>query len=183
MGRPSKLTDIQWEAIGKRLLAGEKGARLAREYGVSTASISVRFSKRTQNVKDVAKQIVATDKAVFLLNGNERIEAFNLADELKAISKDGASAARYGMQTAHRLSKIANAQADRIEETANLEENTEALKSVMAMTRGANDAAQIGLNLLNANRDMVKSGMSDEDLPPVKIIVHVEDASLPDAET
>ena len=153
MGRPSKLTDIQWEAIGKRLLAGEKGAPLAREYGVSTASISVRFSKRTQNVKDVAKQIVATDKAVSLLNVNVRIEAFSLADELKAISKAGTSAARYGMQTAHRLSMIANAQVERIDATATLEENTEALKSVMAMTRGANDAAQIGLTLLNSNKE------------------------------
>src|ERR1035437_3695803 len=59
--------------------------------------------------------------------------------------------------TSHRLSMIANAQVEAIDETASLEENTEALKSVMAMTKGANDAAVIGLNLLNANKETVKS--------------------------
>lgn len=58
--------------------------------------------------------------------------------------------------TSHRLSAIAHLQTDRIDEAGTLEENTEALKSVMALTRGANDAAAIGLNLLNANKDAAK---------------------------
>lgn len=157
MARPSKLSDSQWETIGKRLLAKEKPAALAREYGISKGLISQRFSKRIEIVKDVAKQIVETDNAISQLNVNERIEAFNLADELKAISKHGASAARYGMQTAHRLSYIANVQAEKINEAASLEENAETIKSVMAMTRGANDAASIGLSLLNANKDANKN--------------------------
>lgn len=39
MGRPSKLTDAQWETIGKRLLAGESTSALAREFGVSAERV------------------------------------------------------------------------------------------------------------------------------------------------
>ena len=157
MGRKPALTDQQCEEIGKKLLGGQTGASLAREYGVSKGLISQRFSKRIETVKSVAKQIVATDTAISLLNPNERLEAFSLAEDLRAISGHLAGAARYGAATAHRLAGIAHGKSVEIDDSKPLgTESLESLKGIAALTRMANDSASIGLNLLNANKDMTK---------------------------
>src|ERR1051326_2866876 len=129
MSRPSKLTDAQWETIGKRLLAGESTSSLAREFGVSKAAISTRLSKRTETVKSVANQIVATERALELLNVSEQIAARSLADELKSISTHLAGAAKFGAMTAHRLAGIAQNKALEIDDAAPLSEDSlESLK-------------------------------------------------------
>lgn len=155
MGRPSKLTDAQWEQIGKRLLAGESAASLAREFKVSTGLISQRFSKRTQAVKSTADKIVEAERALSFLNVSEQIAARNLADDLKAISEHLAGAARYGAATAHRLSGIAHGKVAEIDDAAPLGENIESLKNVAVLTRMANEASEIGVNLLKANKDEI----------------------------
>lgn len=168
MGRNSKLTDKQWEAIGKRLLTGESAASLAREFSVSKASISTRFSKRSETVKSVANQIVETERSLSLLNVSEQIAARSLADELKSISTHLAGAAKFGAMTAHRLSGIAQAKALEIDDAAPLnEESVESLKGISALTRMANGAAEIGLNLLRANKesiDAMNKGDAPEDM-------------------
>jgi ABC-type transporter Mla subunit MlaD len=154
MGRPSKLTDAQWERIGKRLLSGESAASLAREYGVSKAAISTRFSKRIETVKTVANQLVEAEKAFSNLNVSEQVAARSLADELRAISSHLASAARYGAMTAHRLSGIAHGQVEKVDD-AEPEKSTEALQRVAVLTKMANASAEIGINLLRANKEAV----------------------------
>lgn len=157
MGRNSKLTDAQWEKIGKRLLAGESLSALAREFGVSKASISTRFSKRIQTVKDVANQIVATETAMSKLNVSEQMAARTLADDLKSISEHLAGAAKFGAATAHRLSGIANAQVAKIDDTDPLNaESVESLKGISALTKLANESSTIAINLLNANKETIK---------------------------
>jgi AcrR family transcriptional regulator len=154
MARPSKLTDAQWEAIGKRLLAGESAAKLSREFGVSKAAISVRFSKRNETIKSVANQIVETERALSFLNVSEQIAARSLADDLKAISEHLAGAARFGAATSHRLAGIAHNKVAEIDDAKPLDENSlTALKGIAVLTRMANDASEIGLNLLRANKD------------------------------
>lgn len=165
MGRPSKLTDAQWEKIGKRLLLGESVSALAREFGVSKATVSERFSERVRNVKDVANQLVATDRAMGLLNVSEQIAARSLADDLKAISEQLAGAARYGASTAHRLAGIANGKASLIDDAAPLSEASMAqLKGIDVLTRMANNAAEIPLGLLKANKEKVDE-MNKGDVP------------------
>lgn len=157
MGRQSKLTEAQWEKLGKRLLAGEKAADLAREFNVSKTSISVRFSKRNETVKTVANQIVTAEQALANLTVSEQIAARTLADELKAISTHLASAAKYGAATAHRLSGIAHGKAAEIDDAAPLDdESRQALGDVAALTKMANSSAEIGLNLLRANKDTIE---------------------------
>lgn len=166
MGRPSKLTDRQWEAIGKRLLAGESTSALAREFGVSKATISERFSERLGNVKDAANQIVAAEVALSKLNVSEQIAARSLADDLKAISMHLAGAARYGASTAHRLSGIANARAEQIDDAAQFtEDGFKAMAEVSALTKLANSAAEIPLGLLKANKEKVDDMNRGEDMP------------------
>jgi hypothetical protein len=156
MGRPSKLTDAQWDEIRKRLLAGEKAADLSREYGVSKTRISERVSKRVENIKTVANQIVATEVSLRALPVSEQNDALSLADDLKSISKHLAGAGRYGAATAHRLSGIAHMKVAEIDDAAPLtEDSLSALKGIAVLTKMANESSEIGLNLLRANKEAV----------------------------
>lgn len=166
MGRKSKLSDKQWEAVGKRLLAGETGRALAKEFGVSEAAIRARFSAQVAEIKTVANQIVATEAALKALPISAQIAAHNLADDLRAISTHLAGAGKFGAATAHRLSGIANAKVQEIDDAAPLSaESLESLKGVAVLTKLANDASSIAVNLLAANKDTVKdinAGKSQE---------------------
>lgn len=156
MGRPSKLTDAQWEAVGKRLLSGDSAASLAREFGVSKGAISSRFSKRTETIKSVAKQIVETERALSFLNVSEQIAARSLADDLKDISEHLAGAARFGSATAHRLAGIAHNKVAEIDDAKPLDAaGIEALRGIAVLTKMANESSEIGVNLLRANKDAV----------------------------
>lgn len=166
MGRPSKLTDAQWETIGKRLLAGDSAADLSREFGVSKAAISTRFSKRNETIKSVANQIVETERALSFLNVSEQIAARSLADDLKAISEHLAGAARYGSATAHRLAGIAHGKAAEIDDSQPLtEQSIESLKGIAVLTKMANASSEIGINLLRANKEAIDD-INRRDLNP-----------------
>ena len=155
MARPSKLTDVQWEKIGSRLLAGESAASLSREFKVSKAVISERFSKRKEAVKATANLIIEADNALSLLNINEQKAAFSFANELKLISTHLAGSAKFGAINSHRLSGIANMQLDKIDENELHDPDSmsvQVVKVISALTDVANRSAQTGINLLNANK-------------------------------
>jgi hypothetical protein len=177
MARKSPLTDKQWKEIERRLLAGEKGRRLAAEFGVSDTAIRKRFSLQTKLIKEVANQIVETEHAFKSLPISSQISARTLADELLAISTHLAGAAKYGAMTAHRLSGIANQQVDKIDES-NPAGDPEVLQGIAALTKMANDSSVIGMNLLNANKETVKDLNNEKDKPePKRIVFTVVDAS------
>lgn len=155
MGRKSKLTDAQWAEVERRMLEGEPTRALAREFGVSEAAIRARKSAQVEDIKSVANQIVATERAVMSLPISARISAHNLASKLRSISDDLASAAQYGAKTAHRLNALANSEVAKIDDATPLE-SAESLKGVMVLTRLANDSASIALNLLAANKESVQ---------------------------
>ena len=157
MGRKSKFSEKQWEKILVRIPPrGTESIRaVADEVGISEASIRQHISTRVKPINDLAKQLATTELKLESMPLASQLKVRSLADTLKGISTHLSGAAEHGAMTAHRLSMIANTQVERIDESASLEDNTEALKSVMAMTRGANDAAQIGLSMLNANKETV----------------------------
>lgn len=182
MARPSKLTDKQWETIGKRLLDGDSNAALAREFKISPAAISIRFSKRTEQVKTVANQIVETDRALSLLNVSEQIAAVTLADQLKAISTHLAGAGKFGAMTAHRLSGIAQSKSLEIDDSAPLTDTSrDSLRDIAVLTKMANDASDIGVNLLKANKehidDMNKRGAAGD--PITELLESIKGSALP----
>jgi ABC-type transporter Mla subunit MlaD len=152
MGRPSKLTDAQWQAIGKRLLDGGSARALGREFGVAESAIRKRFGAHNQKIKDVANQLVAAETAFKSLPISAQISARTLADRLKAISENLADAAHYGAMTAHRLSGIAHAQVEKVDD-ADPMKSIEALAGVATLTKMANASSEIGLNLLRANKE------------------------------
>jgi len=181
MGRPSKLTDKQWQQIGKRLLAGEKARPLAREFGVSEAAIRGKFSAHMEKVKSVANQIVATREQLDSMPVSAQIDAFNLADKLRSISSHMAGAAVFSAASAHRLMGMAHEQVQKIDD-AEPERTMVAMQRFGALNKLANEAAHIPLNLLSANKESVKLVNQDTPVTPVRIVVQVEDASLPEAQ-
>jgi hypothetical protein len=60
------------------------------------------------------------------------------------------------------------------------EKSTQELARIAALTKLANEAGSMGLNLLAANKDQVKLANQDVPVTPVKIVIQVEDASLPE---
>jgi hypothetical protein len=153
MGRKSKLTNKQWAEIEKRSLQGEGISDLAREFGVDRAAISRRVSQQNKTINRVANQIVDTDRALKSLPISQQIATISLADDLRAITENLASAAKYGAMTAHRLSGIANAQVDKIDDVDPLL-SKETLTGIAILTKVANDSSMIGMNLLKVINDV-----------------------------
>jgi len=180
MARRSPLIPAQWEDIKQRLINGEAGCALAKEYGVTYNAIKKRFGAQTKEIKAVANQILATERNFKALPVSSQISAVNLADLLRSISGHLGHAANYGAMTAHRLSGIANAQVEKIDDQDPIkdEKSLETLKGISALTRLANDSAEIGMNLLKANKEAVDGLNRQDDTPePKQIVFTVEDAS------
>lgn len=156
MGRKSSLTEKQWANIGERLLHGESGRALSREFGVSETAIRKRFSSQTKQIKDVANQILATESAFKALPISSQISAQSLADELRAISMHLAGAGKFGAATAHRLSGIAHGKVSEIDDAAPLTaDSLESLKGIAVLTKMANESSEIGIGLLRANKEAI----------------------------
>ena len=181
MGRPSNLSEAKWEELKRRILAGEKPADLAREYGVSKSAISKQVSKRIETVKEVANKILDTEAAIRELSVADQLSAVTLASQLRDISQHLASAANYGAATAHRLAGIAHKHSEKVD-PVNPESSLKTLTTISALNKMANESSQIGLNLLAANKDLTKLANQDTPVTPVRIVVQVEDASQPEAE-
>jgi hypothetical protein len=159
MGRPSKLTESQWEQIRVRLLEGESGRSLAEEFGVSETAIRKKVSSQVAEIKNVANQIANAQTALSKLPVSSQISAQTLAQRLMSISNHLASAADYGAATAHRLAGIAHMKAAEIDDGAPLtEEGVQTLKGIAVLSRMANEASDIGMNLLKANKDKPLEG-------------------------
>lgn len=161
MGRPSKLSPDQWREVERRLNAGESASALAREFGVTNGLISQRFSKISKEVKKTAEMIAASQEALATLPVAQQYQAISLAEKLRNISSNLASAAEYGAATAHRLQAIANAQLAKIDDAEPMN-SQEQLQAISALTKIANDAGRGGLELLNASR---KSEIEPEQKP------------------
>jgi len=154
MARQSPLSPKQWADIERRLFDGEMAKDLSKEFGVSYNAIKKRFGSNVNQVKIVAAQIVATESAIKALPVSSQIQAVNLAVKLKSISEHLAGAAEFGAMTAHRLSGLAHNEVQKIDDVDPLQ-SLEAMKGVSALTRLANDSAEIGLNLLKANKESI----------------------------
>jgi ABC-type transporter Mla subunit MlaD len=125
---------------------------------VAESSLREKVTAQLNQIKTVANQIVATEQALKALPIAAQQSAHSLAYKLRSISEHLAHAADFGAATAHRLSGIAHAKVQEIDDAAPLNaESMESLKGVAVLTRMANDAAATGINLLNANKEAVKS--------------------------
>ncbi len=156
MARPSKLSEKQWSEIERRMLNGEKAIDLAKEYKVDRSALTRRLSHQNATVKHVANQMLSAEVALRSLPVAQQVSAINLMDQLRSISGHLAGAANFGASTAHRLAGIANGKVALIDDAAPLSEASMIeLKGIAALTRMANEASEIGVNLLRANKDQI----------------------------
>lgn len=150
---------------------------MCREYKISKAAFSERFSERIRTVKKVANQIVETDRAIALLDVNERIAVFGLAEQLKQMSGHIASAGNDSAMVSKMFAKAARDATSKIMFKAmdddgetispeRLAACTEEIAAVMKSTVVSNEASKVSLALLNANKETVNqinnSGAEDK---------------------
>lgn len=171
MGRKSALTPDQWIEVERRhIVDGESVNSLAKEFGVNEAAIRRKINPNKSEAKNgaislrsLAEEKVKADS--YSRDISERIAELpyakqqivgDIAKRMTNISGHLMGAAEYGAATAHRLSGIAHSKAQEIDDAAPLaEESMAALKGIAVLTRMANDASSIGLNLIAANKDAV----------------------------
>lgn len=186
MGRKSSLTPDQWIQIERRIvLDGESVNALAKEFSINESCIrrkikpnkaekAERAIKLDPSLPEIAAEKIAADSALARINhriaelpyAKQQIVS-DLTSRLTNISGHLCSAAEYGAATAHRLSGIANGKAAEIDDAAPIdEESLVALKGIAALTRMANESANIGLNLLSANKDRIKEMDNAGNEPP-----------------
>ncbi len=156
MGRKSKLTAEQWLIVERRMVEGESIRALAREYGVAESSIRQRKTTQVAEIRNAATALVAAERTIASLPISAQISAHTLAARLRAISDSLAGAAQMGAATAHRLSAIANSQVAKVDD-ADPSKSMDMLRDVAVLTKMANEASTIGLNLLSANKEIVKN--------------------------
>jgi transposase-like protein len=151
VGIPSKLTPEQRAAVAHRLAAGEGVRALAREYDINPSAISrLGVAQQSQQVRAVAQQMADAQAALAQLPPIQQYRAIDLAERLRNIGSNLASAAEYGAATSHRLAAIANAQVQRIDE-ADPMQSQEVLQAISALTKISNDSSQLGVSLINAS--------------------------------
>ena len=155
MGRRSKLTEQQWNALSERLLRGESRRSLAKEFGISEAAVREKLSARVEETKAVANQIYNTNQLVKSLPMAQQISAQNLAEEMMAISTNLASAGRSGAIIASRIMQIAVQQTRRINKDDPME-SADVLQGIAALTRISNDASNIGMAVVKQNQSLLE---------------------------
>jgi predicted DNA-binding protein YlxM (UPF0122 family) len=169
MGRPSKLTDKLWLEIERRhVVEGESINSLAAEFGINESSIrrkikpnSAELPKGENPLKLLAQEKVRADaesrriaeQIADLPYAKQHIVS-ELARKLTSVSDHLGSAAEHSAATSHRLAALANEQVQKVDD-AEPEKSMEALQRVAVLTKLANAASEIGMNLLRANKEVV----------------------------
>ena len=151
------LNNVQLMEIERRHLAGESLASLAKEYGVSGGVLTKKgIAERCRQVRQLATELAEVEQKVEAMSPGIQLHTRHLANELKAVSVHLASAAKYGSMTANRLTQLANEKSGEIDPVGDVDSNFAALRTVAAYTDVANKSANIGLNLLAANKKQVE---------------------------
>jgi NAD-specific glutamate dehydrogenase len=152
------------------LVDGESINSLAKEFKVNESAIRRKIKPnkaegetQPKSLISLANEKVSAEKA--LRNISEQISELpiarqqivtDLTQKLMNISTHLGSAAEYGAATAHRLSGIAHMKANEIDDAKPLNaESLESLKGIAVLTKMANEASEIGVNLLRANKEAV----------------------------
>jgi transposase-like protein len=194
MGRKSALTPEQWIEIERRHLVGGESIRaLAKEFGVDEAAVRRRINphksapeKAGKSLRALAEKQIQAESTIRDISAHisalpvARQQTFNdLKGGLTSISNHLVSAAEYGAMTSHRLSGIAHNKVAEIDDAAPLDDDSlKALKGIAVLTQMSNASAEIGINLLRANKDMVE-GMNKPEHDSAQLLRDIA-AQLPD---
>lgn len=153
MGRPSKLTDKQWEEVSNRALNGEPVRALAREFGIAESTMREKITAHHRKLKQVANQIVEAKQALRELPAPAQITAQRLADDMDAIFINLSSAGKFGAMIARHTLGIAAKQVGKVNPDDPME-SADILQGVAALTRVANEASTLGRDLIKTRAQM-----------------------------
>lgn len=163
MGRNSKLTEVQWEKIIKRHMAGESLRSLAKEFNISQPAISRKIADHKHIIHPLAQDLADIHDKVSYLPIAMQVAVHTLADELRTISAHLAAGARYSAATFHAVSARAHEKVELLgaEDDVDLkkggltgeQKDRVTLNMIHAYQQTANEAAKTGLNLLAVNKD------------------------------
>lgn len=170
MGRKSSLTAEQWIEVERRhLVDGVSINALATEFGVNESSIRRRIKpnkvespSRKSSLHALAEEKVRLDaqtkritaQIAELPYANQQIVS-DLARKLTNISEHLGSAAELSAASAHRLSRMANQQMEKVDDV-NPMTTASFLQAHAVLQKMANCAMEGPLKLLGANKDMIE---------------------------
>lgn len=181
-------TASQWLEIEARHLAGETVIELAKQYKVSREAIYKRVGngnsggrgmRKVARSRHLASTLATVETSIAKLPIIEQVMIRNLADYLKSISRNLASAAELGAKSANHLSFMAHENVSQMRPDADPKDNSGHLATAMVLTTGANEAAKIGLNLLASNKEHVRDLERDPDSNIIDITPKLIDDSDP----
>jgi len=172
MARPQKLNEDQIAEARRRYCGGEPLSSLAAAFDVTKPTIAKFVSFHRKEIEETAKQIVDTEERLAALPLSGRLEAIELADELRAISRNLAGSARHSSFTSFRLSAIAGKQVEKINVDDPME-SQEVLQCISALTKMSNDAANLPLALLNINKSNGKDKQADTEEFDGRVLVYL----------
>jgi len=185
MARPKALSEKKWEEVIKRVppLGTESIRSVAKEYGISEGTIRKRVNTHEKPILALANQIATAEIEFESLPINTQVKVRNLADEMKGMNVDLASAGKLNAQTMRMFSKAAHDATSKIMfkamsddgETVSPERLAECdaeLMPVMKSLQMANEASKIPLKLA----EISAKGSKEEDKPkdddkPVKFYI------------
>jgi predicted DNA-binding protein YlxM (UPF0122 family) len=181
MGRKSSLTADQWVEIERRhVVGGESMRTLAEEFGINESSLRRKIKPQNAAVKSRENPLIVIAKEKVRIDSESRHIAAQIAElpyakqsivsdlarKLTNTSEHLGSAAELGAASSHRLLFLANQQLDKLDDVDPTgPESMEFLKGIAALTRTANESSTISLNLLAANKDVIKKINAPEDRP------------------
>lgn len=166
MATRKRLTQAEWATLEKRIMAGESGRALAREYNIGEATIRSRLGQvKKIKIEDAAMKLVEARQAIESLPPTLRPQVNALADTLQQISEMAARSAELAARTAYRMSHIANVQASKLDEE---NPDVETARMVAGFTDTANKAAYQPLELMKANKAMMENAQDEDD--PIRSI-------------
>jgi transposase-like protein len=170
MGRKSSLTAEQWIEVERRhLVDGVSINALAIEFGVNESSIRRRIKpskaespSRKNPLHTLAEEKVRLDaqtkriaaQIADLPYAGQQIVS-DLARKLTNISEHLGSAAELSAASAHRLSRMANQQMEKVDDVNPMTSAT-FLQAHAVLQKMANCAMEGPLKLLGANKDMIE---------------------------
>lgn len=171
MARPSKLTPHQWQEVEARRATGEGWRSIAKAFGVDESTIRVRGKDfpAIPAVRETAQKIVDARTAMAELPAAHQYTAMRLADHLQNIGNSLAEAASLGAGTAKLLQQHAAKEAAEIATAPTPAAKGDCLRTVQALTKVANEASHIGLNLLAAQAR--ERNRPSDDLTPAAAVL------------
>lgn len=130
---------------------------LAKEFDVSPSMISKwNVPKQSLQVRNTAAKLAEAQLALAALPLPHQRVAMDLAEKLQGISANLAEAALSGSTVSARMAAIAASQAGLVDPDKPMA-TAENLQAIGALTKLANDASVMGLQLLSANAREKKS--------------------------